>query len=417
MTTSEILEFAKKAKSGAATLSNEQKRAALINMAASLEDEAENILKANASDIAASNLSFAMRDRLMLNKERVHAMAENMRSLAKVPDPIGEIKEEKLLDNGLTLKKIAVPIGVIALVYENRPDVTADAAALTLKSGNVCVLLAGKESILSARAIITALRKGLKRAGVSQYVINFIEEPSEEAVNELMSACGYVDLLIPRGSAKLIKNCAENSKVPCIYTGAGICHGYVDEYADFNKALDIVENAKCERPTVCNAMEVLLINKKIAGEFLPELYKRLCKKNESNSVTLKLDEYAYSVLQGLPYCERAENDDFDKEFLDYVLAVKTVESVKEAVSHIALHSTGHSECIITENEENAKIFVKSVDSCAVYVNASTRLTDGGVFGLGAEIGISTRKIHARGPIGLKELTSYKYVAIGNGNLR
>lgn len=419
MTTLEILDSAKRVKNSVALMSTEQKNAALINMAAALDEDKDSILSANKADLAAvrGTMSDVMLDRLRLDGERVRAMADGLRTVAKLHDPVGEVIDEFARWNGINVRKVSVPIGVIAIIYESRPNVTADAAALALKSGNVCVLRVGKEAYLSARAIVTAMRKGLKKAGVSLNAINLIEDLSRDSANQLMSAVGYVDLLIPRGGRGLITACVENAKVPCIQTGTGICHVYVDEFADENKALDIIENAKCSRPSVCNALEVCLVNKSIAGEFLPKLYKKLITDRKENPVKLKLDDCAYAVLGNKFCCEKAESSDFDTEFLDYVLAVKVVENVKDATYHISLHSTGHSDCIVTENADNAKYFTCTVDSAAVYVNASTRFTDGGEFGLGCEMGISTQKIHARGPMGLKELTSYKYIINGNGQIR
>ena len=419
MTTIEILENAKRAKGSVATMSTEQKTSALINMATALEDDLDGILRANNADLSAVRgiMSDVMTDRLALNENRVRAMADGMRALAKLPDPVGSVLDEFTRPNGMTVKKVAVPIGVVAIIYESRPNVTADAAALALKSGNVCVLKIGKEAFLSARAIVNAMRKGLKKAGVSQNAISLIEDTSREGANELMTAVGYVDLLIPRGGKGLIDTCVKNAKVPCIQTGTGICHVYVDEFADEEKALNIIENAKCSRPSVCNAMEVCLVHKDIARDFLPRLHARIVSERYDNPVKLKLDDEAYEILGGWNNCLKAGADDFDTEFLDYVMAVKVVDNVKDAIAHISVHSTGHSDCIVTENEENAKLFIKSVDSAAVYVNVSTRFTDGGEFGMCGEIGISTQKLHARGPMGLMELCSYKYVITGNGQIR
>lgn len=419
MTTLEILEGAKRAKSSVALMSTEQKTSALINMAAAIEDDIDSILRANSADLSAvqGTMSDIMMDRLALDEGRVHAMAEGMRAIAKLPDPVGSVLDEFTRPNGMTVRKVAVPIGVVAIIYESRPNVTADAAALALKSGNVCILKIGKEAFFSARAIVNAMRKGLKKAGVSQNVINLIEDTSRESAQELMTAVGYVDLLIPRGGKSLIQACVENAKVPCIQTGTGICHVYVDEFADKKKALNIIENAKCSRPSVCNAMEVCLVHKSIAGDFLPRLHARIVSGRYINPVQLKLDEAANEILGGWNNCVKADETDFDTEFLDYVMAIKVVDGVKEAIAHISAHSTGHSDCIVTENAENAKLFTRAVDSAAVYVNASTRFTDGGEFGLFGEIGISTQKLHARGPMGLMELCSYKYVITGDGQIR
>lgn len=417
MTTSEILENAKRAKNSVALLSTEQKNAALINMAAAIENEIETILKANAADVAAvkSTMSDVMLDRLALTEQRIRAMADGLREVAKLPDPIGEVRDSFVRPNGLEIKKVSVPLGVVAIIYESRPNVTADAAALALKSGNVCILRIGKEAFLSARAIVGAMKKGLKKAGVTLNAINLIEDTSRDSAAALMAAVGYVDLLIPRGGRGLIETCLKEARVPCIQTGTGICHVYVDGAADQDKALNIIENAKCSRPSVCNAMEVCLVDKVIAAEFLPKLYERLTSR--AKPVTFLVDGQAGDILGERDFCKAAEAEDFDTEFLDYKMAVKVVDGVKEAVNHIAAHSTSHSDCIVTESEEAAKIFTRAVDSSAVYVNASTRFTDGGEFGLGCELGISTQKLHARGPMGLKEMTSYKYVVYGDGHIR
>jgi glutamate-5-semialdehyde dehydrogenase len=419
MTTLQILEQAKKAKLSASLLTSEQKNNALYLMADELERESESILKANAVDMqnAKGTISDVMLDRLNLTKSRISAMAEGLRQVAALPDPVGNVLQDTTRKDGLNIKKISVPLGVVAIIYESRPNVTSDAAALALKSGNACVLRTGKEAHASAKAIVDVMRNALKKASINEDIINLIEDTSRNSANELMTAVGYIDLLIPRGGAGLIKACVENAKVPCIQTGTGVCHVYVDEFADFDKALKIIENAKCSRPSVCNAMEVCLINKKIAQEFLPKLYKKLAVDRKVNPVTFVLDENAYNILSGNSNCQHAGDGDFDREFLDYKMAVKIVDDVKAAIAHIAIHSTSHSDCIITESEENAKLFTSSVDSAAVYVNASTRFTDGGEFGLGCEMGISTQKLHARGPMGLKELTTYKYVVTGNGNIR
>lgn len=419
MTTSEILENARRAKNAVALLSTEQKNAALINMAAAIEGDAETILKANASDISAARgkIGEVMLDRLALNAERIHAIAEGLREVAKLPDPVGEVRERFTRPNGLEIKKVGVPVGVVAVIYESRPNVTADAAALALKSGNVCILRIGKEAYLSARALVIAMKKGLKKAGVNQNAINLVEDTSRESATQLMTAAGYVDLLIPRGGKSLIETCVKEARVPCIQTGTGICHVYVDGSADLEKALTIIENAKCSRPSVCNAMEVCLVQREIAQEFLPLLYRRLTENGDHPPVCFKLDPVAAGILGERPYCEPAGENDFDREFLDYALAVRVVENVKEAVNHITAHSTAHSDCIVAQSEDAIKLFTRAVDSAAVYVNASTRFTDGGEFGLGCELGISTQKLHARGPMGLREMTSYKYIVVGDGQIR
>ena len=347
---------------------------------------------------------------------RIEGMADGIREVAELPDPVGEVLESIVRPSGILVQKTVVPMGVVAIIYESRPNVTSDAAALALKSGNVCVLRSGKEAFLSADAIVKSMRKGLASIGLPENLINLVQDTTRESANELMNAVGYVDLLIPRGGAGLIKACTENAKVPCIQTGTGICHIYVDVKADYEKVLNIIENAKTSRPSVCNACEVLLVNESVADQVLPLVQGRLCEYREAmglQPVELRLDEKALEIIDGTP----AKPEDFDTEFLDYILAVKVVKDLDEAIEHISLHSTGHSEAIITENRARAEKFVKSVDSAAVYVNASTRFTDGGEFGLGCEMGISTQKLHARGPMGLKELTTYKYVVLGTGQIR
>ncbi|MGN0804815.1 MAG: glutamate-5-semialdehyde dehydrogenase [Candidatus Coproplasma sp.] len=419
MTTQDILVKTNNAKTSLLNVTTEEKNTALLNMADCIEEECEAILSANAKDMesAKGTVSEVMLDRLALNTSRIKAMADGVRAVAKLSDPVGEVLDSFERADGLKINKVAVPLGVVAIIYESRPNVTSDATALCIKSGNACILRTGKEAHRSAEAIVTAMKKGLEKSNLNPDVIGFIEDISRDSANELMTARGYIDLLIPRGGAGLIKACVENAKVPCIQTGTGICHVYVDKSADFNKALKIIENAKCSRPSVCNAMEVCLVDKAIASEFLPLLYDKLVKQREVNPVMLYCDKQSFTVLQGLKNCESAGKDHFDTEFLDYKMAVATVDGVEEAVAHIAKHSTGHSESIIAEDKDVAKKFVNGVDSSAVYVNASTRFTDGGEFGLGCEMGISTQKLHARGPMGLREMTTYKYVVTGNGNIR
>lgn len=416
--TVDILKEAKEAKAFLCSLDTKTKNEALLKMADALVENSESILSANCEDMkkAKGTVSDVMLDRLALSEERIKGMADGIREVALLPDPVGEVLARVERPSGIVVEKTAVPMGVVAIIYESRPNVTSDAAALALKSGNVCVLRGGKEAFLSANAIVNAMRKGLSSLGLPETLINLVQDTTRESANCLMNAVGYVDLLIPRGGAGLIKACTENAKVPCIQTGTGICHIYVDESADTEKALNIVENAKTSRPSVCNAAEVLVVNSKIAKAFLPLLKDRLVEKRASDGkipVELRLDERASAIIDGV----NAGENDFDTEFLDYILAVRTVDSVEEAISHISAHSTGHSEAIITENEENASKFTSSVDSAAVYVNASTRFTDGGEFGLGCEMGISTQKLHARGPMGLKELTTYKFIIKGNGQIR
>lgn len=415
ITTKEILIEAKKVKTRLASLNTEEKNKALLFMADALIENADEILTANKSDLekAKGTISEVMLDRLALTKERIEGMANGIKEVAALPDPVGKVLNRVERPNGIVIEKTTVPMGVTAIIYESRPNVTSDAAALALKSGNVCVLRGGKEAFSSANAIVNAMRKGLNKLNLPETFINLVQDTTRESANELMNAVGFVDLLIPRGGAGLIKAVTENAKVPCIQTGTGICHIYVDEAADFNKALNIIENAKTSRPSVCNAAEVLLVNEKIAKEFLPLVKERLVDNRSENKVELRLCENAQKIIDG----KTASETDFDTEFLDYILAVKVVKDVNEAVEHISLHSTMHSEAIVTENKENAEIFVKGVDSSSVYVNVSTRFTDGGEFGLGCEMGISTQKLHARGPMGLEELTTYKYIIKGDGQIR
>ena len=405
-----MLEAAKAAKTQIARLTTEQKNAALYAMADALIANEADILAANALDMEAAKgtVSDVMLDRLLLTPARIAGMAEGIRQVAALPDPVGRIIEETVRADGLKIQKTAVPMGVIAIIYESRPNVTSDAAALALKSGNVCVLRGGKEAFRSANAIVNALRLGLSSLGITENAVNLVQDTSRASATALMTANGYIDLLIPRGGAGLIQACVRTATVPCIETGTGICHVYVEKSADQDMALNIIENAKTSRPSVCNAEEVLLVDKAIAAEFLPKLHGRIGAK-----VELRLDEMTAAIIPGIP----AGPNDFDTEFLDYILAVKCVEDVQEAVSHIAAHSTGHSEAIITSDPEAEAVFTACVDSAAVYVNASTRFTDGGEFGLGCEMGISTQKLHARGPMGLRELTTYKYVVRGTGHTR
>ena len=415
ITTKEILIGAKKVKTLLASLSTDEKNNARLKMADALIENSDEILTANKSDLerAKGTISDVMLDRLALSKERIEGMANGIREVVALPDPVGKVLNRVERQNGIVIEKTTVPMGVTAIIYESRPNVTSDAAALALKSGNICVLRGGKEAFASANAIVNAMRKGLKELNLPETLINLVQDTTRESANELMNAVGLVDLLIPRGGAGLIKAVTENAKVPCIQTGTGICHIYVDESADFTKALNIIENAKTSRPSVCNAMEVLLVNEKIANEFLPLVKERLVDNRTENKVQLRLCEKASKIIDG----ENATETDFDTEFLDYILAVKVVNDVNEAVEHISLHSTMHSEAIVTENKETADKFVKGVDSSSVYVNVSTRFTDGGEFGLGCEMGISTQKLHARGPMGLEELTTYKYIIKGDGQIR
>lgn len=408
--TADILKKAKALSAAAAPLDTSVKNRAIGIMADELENSAAEILKANAKDVknASGKISDVMLDRLRLDSARIKAMADGMRAVAVLPDPVGRVLSETKRENGLDIKKVSVPLGVVAIIYESRPNVTSDAAVLCFKSGNVCVLRSGKEAFLSASAVVSALKRGLKAADLSEDYINLVEDTSRGSANELMTATGLVDLLIPRGGKGLISACVENTTVPCIETGTGICHIYVDKSADTDMAVNVVDNAKASRPSVCNAAEVCLVHRDIAAEFLPKLAKRF-----KDRVELRGDKEVCGIINAVP----AGENDFDTEFLDYIMAVAIVDSTEEAVRHIGRHSTHHSESIITNDSAAADYFTARVDSAAVYVNASTRFTDGGEFGLGCEMGISTQKLHARGPMGLCELNTYKYIISGNGQIR
>ena len=413
-TTQEQFALAGSAKKSINTASTALKNQALEAMASQLLKATEAILAANQIDMEAARgkISEVMLDRLFLDQERIAGMAQGIRALIDLPDPIGEVLDTEVLENGLEIQKVRVAMGVIGIIYESRPNVTSDAAALAIKSGNAVVLRTGKDAFHSAQAIVTALKGGLEEAGLNPDLLQLIQDTSRASSLAMMKAKGYLDLLIPRGGAGLIQAVVENAIVPVIETGTGIVHVYVDKEADFQKALAIIENAKTSRPSVCNAMEVLLVDRAIASDFLPLVKDRLVDARE-RSVELRLDEQAQAIISGTA----AQEQDFDTEFLDYILAVKVVDGVEEAVDHIEAHSTHHSDAIVTENPETAAYFTKQVDSAAVYVNASTRFTDGGQFGLGCEMGISTQKLHARGPMGLREMTSYKYIVSGNGQVR
>ena len=415
MTTQELLQNAKAAKGRMALADTRTKNQALLAMADALEAHSADILAANALDLEAAKetVSEVMLDRLALSSDRIAGMAAGLREVAELPDPVGAVLSRVERPNGLVIEKTAVPMGVIAIIYESRPNVTSDAAALALKAGSACVLRGGKEAHRSAAAIVAALKEGLSAAGLPHDALQLVEDTTRSSANELMQARGLVDLLIPRGGAGLIRACVDNAAVPVLETGTGICHIYVDTYADLDMALDIVENAKCSRPSVCNAAEVCLVHRDVAGEFLPKLKDRLEHNRFSHPVELRLDPEAANIIDGTP----AGPADFDTEFLDYIMAVKVVDCLEEAVSHIAAHSTGHSEAIVTGEEQAAHAFLNQVDSAAVYWNASTRFTDGGEFGLGCEMGISTQKLHARGPLGLGELCSFKFVIKGAGQTR
>ena len=418
MTTLDILKITKSAWRDLSRADTETKNIILNAMADALVDNTAEIITQNKIDMenAKGTISDVMLDRLMLDEKRISSMAEGIRDIAKLPDPTGDILTEVTRPNGMTIYKKRVPIGVVAIIYESRPNVTSDAAALSVKSGNVCVLRGGKEAFNTSNAIVNALKKGIAKTGMNPEIINLVQDTTRQSATELMKANGLVDLLIPRGGAGLIRACVENATVPCIQTGTGICHIYIDEYANLEKAITIVNNAKTSRPSVCNAEEVCLVHKNVADKFLPLLKSKLVDERKENNlipVELRIDEKSAMIIDGTPVGE----NDFDTEFLDYILAVKVVENADEAISHILAHSTGHSEGIVTENEEVAEKFVSETDSAAVYVNVSTRFTDGGEFGLGCEMGISTQKLHARGPMGIEELTTYKYIIKGNGQVR
>lgn len=416
--TQEILQATKRASAALAQITSDEKNTVLLAMADALQASCDTILAENQKDLqqARGVISDTMLDRLALNKDRVFGMAQGIRDVVALPDPVGRIQKETVLTNGLCIRKVSVPMGVVGVIYESRPNVTSDVAALTLKSSNACVLRGGKEAYRSARAIVDALHQGMKACGLDENVVNLIEDTSRTSAQEMMHADDTLDLLIPRGGAGLIRACVTQATVPCIQTGTGICHVYVDQYADLDKALNIIENAKTSRPSVCNAEEVCLVHAAIAPTFLPRLKARLVDDRIAQGKTpveLRTDVRAHAIIGGTP----AGTADFDTEFLDYILAVAVVDDVHAAIDHIAAHSTHHSDAIVTQDKGAQELFCALVDSAAVYVNASTRFTDGGVFGLGCEIGISTQKLHARGPMGLEELTTYKYIVTGDGQIR
>ena len=418
MTTLDILKKTRAARSSLAALDETAKNRILLAMAEALMAAEDDILAENDADMAAArgHINDVMLDRLRLDHDRLAGMAEGVRAIAALPDHTGRVLSEVRRPNGLVVRKVQVPLGLVSIIYESRPNVTSDAAALAVKSGNVCVLRSGKEAHRSACAIVKALKSGIAQGGGDPEILNIVDDITHQSATDIMTAKGLVDLLIPRGGAGLIRACVEGASVPCIETGTGICHVYVDKAADLDKALAIVENAKTSRPSVCNAEEVLLVHSAVAAEFLPRLKKRLVDDRAAagkTPVELRLDERAAAIIPGTPAGER----DFDTEFLNYILAIAVVDSVEQAVAHILTHSTGHSEAIVTEDPAAAEVFVSGTDSAAVYVNASTRFTDGGEFGLGCEMGISTQKLHARGPMGLDELSTYKYVVLGSGQIR
>lgn len=416
--TQEILVTAKRAVTDIRNYTPEQLDAALCAMADALVADTDAILAANAEDVKAARgrISDVMLDRLRLDAARVSGMASGIRDVASLPSPLGHELACFERPNGMVVRKISSAMGVIAIIYESRPNVTSDAAALAIKAGSVCVLRPGRDAANSAAAIVCALRKGLCTIGLCPDLVNLVEDTSRQSATDLMKANGYVDMLIPRGGAGLIRSCIENATVPCIQTGTGICHVYVDKSADLDMALDILDNAKTSRPSVCNACEVCLVHKDVAEQFLPLLKARLVDQRAAAGkipVELRADARACKIIDATA----AGENDFDTEFLDYILAVGIVDSADEAITHIGAHSTGHSEAIIATDRGAIDAFVRGVDSSSVYVNVSTRFTDGGEFGFGCEMGISTQKLHARGPMGLCELTTYKYVITGNGQVR
>lgn len=414
METIEQIRLAKQAKKSINTATSDEKNKALRAMADALVEATAEILAANQMDMEAARgrISEVMLDRLLLTEERIQAMADGILQVVALPDPIGELLEERTLENGLVIQKKRVAMGVIGIIYESRPNVTSDAAALALKSGSAVVLRSGKDAYQTAHAIVSALKAGLQATTIDPAVLQLVEDTSRESSLVMMKAKGDLDLLIPRGGAGLIQAVVEQAIVPVIETGTGIVHVYVDQAADLEKALDIIKNAKTSRPSVCNAMEVLLVHEALAGIFLP-MVKKVLVDEAPVPVELRLDAQAQQIIAGTP----ASETDFDTEFLDYVMAVKVVPSVEEAIAHIEAHSTHHSDAIVSEDPRAIELFSNQLDSAAVYVNASTRFTDGGEFGLGCEMGISTQKLHARGPMGLRELTSYKYLVTGNGQVR
>ncbi len=418
MTTIDLLKKTKAAWGSIRSANAEEKNRLLLAMAESLEANQADILRENQKDMDAArgSISDVMLDRLALTQARIHAMADGIREAAALPDHVGRALAQFTRPNGMTITKRQVPLGLVAIIYESRPNVTSDAAALCIKSGNVCMLRSGKEAYRSSHAIVTALKAGIESVGGDPDIVNIVEDTTHASAQALMTADGLVDLLIPRGGAGLIRACVENATVPCIETGTGICHVYVDKDADLDMAVKIIVNAKTSRPSVCNAEEVCLVHRAIAKDFLPRLKTALVDERKAAGlapVELRLDEAAAEIIPGTSATER----DFDTEFLDYILAVAVADDLDAAIAHVQQHSTHHSDCIVTENKDAAARFVDEVDSAAVYVNVSTRFTDGGEFGLGCEMGISTQKLHARGPMGLDELSTYKYVITGSGQVR
>ncbi|MBP2623152.1 glutamate-5-semialdehyde dehydrogenase [Streptococcus oricebi] len=417
-TTEILLEELQKAKHSINRASSEEKNRALLLMSQALLAHQDKILEANQADMAAATgqISEVMLDRLYLNQARLAEMAAGIEALIELEDPVGQVIETSYLENGLKISKKRVALGVVGIIYESRPNVTSDAAVLALKSGNAVILRTGKEAYRTAQAIVIALKEGLAQSEISDSCLQLVSDTSRSSAYSLMRAKGFLDLLIPRGGAGLIQAVVENALVPVIETGTGICHIYVDQAADLELALSIVDNAKTSRPSVCNAVETCLVHERLAPSFLPALYERLVDQRLAQGqepVDFRLDASASSFIKG----KLAQVGDFDREFSDYILAVKVLPSLEAAVEHIERHGSHHSDAIITEDLAAAQAFTDQVDSAAVYVNASTRFTDGGQFGLGCEMGISTQKLHARGPMGLTELTTYKYIIEGQGQIR
>ncbi len=409
----EIGERALAAKRALGKLTTAEKNEILLKTAKALRDNYEEILKANETDLEngrKAGLKGSIIDRLALSKDRIYGMADGLEQIAKLPDPIGEIINMKTLPNGLVVGQKRVPMGVIGIIYEARPNVTSDAFGLCLKAGSAVILRGGKEAINSNKATIAVFKKTISELGVDENIVQLIEDTSRESATAMMKMNGYIDVLIPRGGAGLIQSVVQNSTVPVIETGVGNCHVFVDESADMDMAVNIIVNAKAQRPGVCNAAETLLVHENIAEKFLPVAIKALREKN----VEIRGDKAVKAVVNDV---KDAAEEDWATEYLDYILAVKVVKGIDEAIDHITKYSTGHSECIVSESYTNTQRFLQEIDSAAVYVNASTRFTDGNEFGFGAEIGISTQKLHARGPMGLKELTATKYLIYGNGQIR
>ena len=411
-----LCQKAKAASRKLAQASTAQKNEALERIAVRLEEESPLILKANTEDYEAaraSGMSEALLDRLMLNEKRMNTIVADLRSVTDLPDPVGEVFDDQVMPNGLKMRKQRVPMGVLGVIYESRPNVTVDVAGLAIKSGNTVILRGGKETFRSNTALVGAIQRGLEGTGVQADVIQTVADPDRALVLELLQMDRYVDMIIPRGGAGLHDFCRQNSRIPVITGGIGICHLFVDESADLERSVEVLRNAKIQRPSTCNSLDTALVHRKVAPEFLPKLVKRL----SADGVTFRADETAMQLLKGVDKVSPAGEKDFDTEWLSLVLGLKVVDGVEEAIAHIAEHSTAHSDGILTEDSANAAKFLSEVDSAAVYVNASTRYTDGSQMGLGAEIAISTQRMHARGPMGLRELTTFKWVVQGDYHVR